>query len=164
MIYGNTVGGSIPQTYILVDEAGNEITAALVSTETVFDAGPNDIRLGKTALTDMGAIVGEKEIPAYHTSEGFKVITNGKALKINLPQNRCEYTKLLAMVCTLNTNVSNSVSTYMVSIGDKIYEVNSTTELSVITVDLDNSAIDFGLSNDSGKTCIIRFMTYKEED
>lgn len=165
MIYGNAVGGTgIERTYILVDENGNEYPATFVDKETKFDATPNDIRLGKVAATEIGVVTGEKDIPAYHTTEGFKTITVGSSMKIKLPGNKCDYTKFQALVCSFNTSLADSVATYIVSIGDKVYEVNSTVELSSITVDTNSSSIDLGLFNTSDKICIIRYMTYKEEE
>ena len=162
MIYGNTVGGSIPQTYILVDEAGNEITAALVSTETVFDAGPNDIRLGKTALTDMGAIVGEKDIPAYHTTEGIKIVAAGRECIISsIP--RYEFTKLQALFCARGATLADSVATEKVSINGYVYSVGSTEVLATVTTDPDTESILFGITNDGTSPLIIRYFTYKEE-
>lgn len=47
-LYGNATGGFCnPQTYILTDGNGKEITGVLVENVTVFDATTDDVRLGK---------------------------------------------------------------------------------------------------------------------
>lgn len=164
MIYGNSVGGiGIERTYILVDENGNEYPATFVDNETIFDATANDIRLGKVAATDIGMVTGEKDIPAYHTSEGYSIITAGKELSINKLYDKCQYTKILALVCSFNTSLNNSVATQMVTIGDNVYAVGSTEALAALEVDVEKQIINFGITNDSGSPYIIRFMTYKEE-
>lgn len=59
-IYGNLVGGIIGygKTFILVDENDNEIVGTVVDELTIFDATAEDIKLGKTAATDSGIVVG----------------------------------------------------------------------------------------------------------
>jgi hypothetical protein len=50
-------------TYIIVDENGYEIPAVLTEEEVVLTAtAANDIRIGKTAVTEEGVVVGQKEI------------------------------------------------------------------------------------------------------
>lgn len=151
-----------PTTIILVDEDGTEMTAVLTDKEVDLNATANDIRLGTVAVTDEGVTEGTKDIPAYYTFEGFRKISAGSALKINLYSDLCEYTKFQALVCAFNTNTNDSVSTEKVSIEGKVYEVNSTTALADVTVDSENQAIDLSLVNDSDKPVVIRFFTYKE--
>lgn len=148
------------QTYLLVDEAGNEVAAVLVSEETVFDATANDIRLGKVAATADGVTTGTKEIPSYNTREGFTLITAGKQLTI--PTVDYDYTKMQALVCAFNTSLSNSVSTEKVAINDRVYNVQSVDALSVVTKNDSNQTIDFGVTNDSDKPQIVRYVYYKE--
>lgn len=154
-------GGALPSTFILVDEDGYEIPAVLTEEEVELTATANDIRKGTTAVTEDGVITGEKDIPVYHTSEGYVVIPQGSAVKIP-PTKNCEYTKLQALICLFNSTPTNSVSTEKVCINDSVYPVNSTTALSKVTVDTDNKTIDLGVINDSGKIQILRFIMYKE--
>lgn len=151
------------QMYILQDEDGTEYPAVLVDEETVFDATSNDIREGKVAATDLGVITGTKEIPAYITTEGYQVVPAGKPFTIRMRANRCEYTKLQVLICSYKSNLTNSVATEKVSINGKVYEVNSTDELSNVTVDVDNGQIDLGISNEDTSLRVIRYFTYKEE-
>lgn len=149
-------------TYILVDEDGNEIPAVFVENETVFDATANDIRLGKIAASSEGVVEGTKEIPSYNTTEGFEYIPAGSDIKIRMFSDKCEYTKLQAMVCAFNTTTNDSVATEKVSIEGKVYEVNSTDAIAEVVVDVENQAIDLSIINESDNPVVVRFFTYKE--
>ena len=164
--YHSDLGGgsdSDDKMFILVDEDGTEYPAVVVSEETVFDATANDIREGKTAATEDGVTVGTKDIPAYVTAEGTKIISAGQPMVIGTIANNYDYTKLLAMVCRYNTNMSNSVAVDQTCINGYMYLVSSTEVLSNVVVDHNAKAIDLGLINDTSKPVIIRYMTYKEE-
>ena len=150
-------------TYILVDSDGNEVVATLVDEATVFNATANDIRLGKVAATESGVTTGTKDIPAYHTTEGVEKIPEGSALTIPMFSDKCQYTKLQALICTFNTLVSDSVATEKVSIDGKVYNVGSTIVLSEVSVDSVNQSINLSLINDSDHPVVIRYFTYKEE-
>ena len=160
---GSGWGEDDTQAYILVDEDGNEYPAVLVSEETVFDATANDIREGKTAATEDGVTVGTKEIPAYITTEGTKIVTAGGQMSIRLGDGKHAYTKLLAVICDYNTNLSDSVAVSKSCINGNIYPVSSTDVLSTVTADDTTQSIDFGIKNDSESLVIIRYITYKEE-
>lgn len=149
--------------YILVDENGLEIPAVFVDDETVFTATANDIRIGTTAVTEAGVTTGTKEIPSYHTREGYKLITNGTSFTLDIPDGGYEYTKLQAIFCPFSSSLDNSVSAERVAIEGKVYPVKSSTAESAITVDSNNERIDFGITNTSGDLYLIRYFTYKEE-
>lgn len=153
------------QSYILIDEEGNEIPAVLVSEETVFNATANDIREGMVAATDNGVTIGTKYIPSYNTSEGIKFIPAGSSFELNFAVdnlNLYDYTKLQAIFCLFNTNVSDSVKSEKVVIEDKVYNVNATEAIADINKDHDSKTIKFGVVNDTDKPYILRFFTYKE--
>ena len=63
IIYGNLVGGTsgFVKTFILMDESGNEVPAVVVDQFTLFDATPEDLKLGKVAASDSGIITGTHE-------------------------------------------------------------------------------------------------------
>ena len=147
-------------TYILVDESGNEIPAVYVDSETILTATANDIRKGSVAVTDEGVTTGEKEIPAYITTEGYKAITNGSSFILQIP--RYDYTKLQAIFCPYNKNFESSVAAEKVAINDSVYPVQSATPEATITLNDDIGYIDFGITNTSGKPYLIRYFTYKE--
>lgn len=154
------VGSDDTQTYILVDENGVEYPAVLVDEEVTLTATTNDIRIGTTAVTEEGVVTGEKEIPAYHVSEGYKLITNGNPFV--LTNTHYDYSKLQAVFCKFNSSLNNSVYTEQVAINDSVYNVLSIDELAVVTKDTENARIDFGFTNDSGTNYIIRYFMYRE--
>lgn len=148
------------QTYILVDDDGNEVPAVLVEEEVTLTATPNDIRIGTTAVTGDGVVEGTKEIPSYHTSFGWKVVPNGS--KFILAIEDYEYTKLQVIFCTFNETMINSVAAEKVAIDNKVYPVQSTEAEANAVVDNMNKCVDFGITNDSGKSYILRYSSYKE--
>lgn len=150
-------------TYILVDEEGNEVPAVFVENDTVFTATANDIRRGMTAVTDAGVTEGTKEIPAYHTQDGYKRIAPGGELSIPMYSDQCQYTRFQAVVCSYNGTIMNSVAAEMVAIEGKLYIVRSVDAIASVTVDVENEAIVLGVTNDSDDYLVIRYFTYKEE-
>ena len=106
--------------YVFEDEAGNEFYATYADNVTLVTAGSNDIRYGRTAVTEGGITVGEKDIPAYHTTEGIQVVPVGEEFRIRIRNaNRYDYTKLQAIICAFNTSLDNSVSADKVCINNK---------------------------------------------
>ena len=150
----------MPETIVLVDEDGIELPAVRTDEYVTLTATANDIRQGTTAVTGDGIIEGTKEIPIYHSSEGSKVVTNGS--KFILPIKNYEYTKLQAIICAYNTSFANSVGATKVVISDSVYPVQSTEVESTVIIDTENSYIDLGITNTSGKPCLIRYFTFKE--
>ena len=166
MIVGNAVGAILttPKTIILQDEDGREYPATLVDKEQVFTASKNDIRQGKTAVTEDGLIEGDKVIPAYHTTEGYALALAGSEVKLMIPDGRYDYTKLQVIICPFNTSLDKSVGAEKISIDDGVYNVKSTELLSKVTVNHDEENINLGISNDSNSIWVIRYFTYKEEN
>lgn len=164
MIIGNIVGGKpAVKSYILETEDGQEIPAVMTDQEIVFTATPNDIREGKVAATGNGVTIGEKVIPSYHTSEGSRVIPVGYKFTIPLKTlERYKYTKLQAIICPYKNSISESVSAEKVSIDSKVYNVNSDSAISVVATDDAEQSIDLGITNNTDKPFIIRYITYKE--
>lgn len=146
--------------YILKDDAGNEVVGVLVENEVEFTATENDIRAGKIAATANGVTEGTKEIPAYLTSEGHRLIPSGSDFIV--PSPYYEYTKLQAIFCPYNTSVDASVAADRVAISDKVYPVQSLEAEATVTFN-DDGYIDFGLTNTSGSIYLLRYFTYKEE-
>ena len=151
-------------TYILVDENGNEIPAVLVDEPVMLTANAaTDIRKGMTAVTDEGVVTGEKEIPAYYVTEGSRLIPAGSSFYVTIRNGRYAYTKLQALFCKFGSSMSTSVHTDRVAIGSSVYSVNSTDVLANVTVNPDTEAIVFGVTNDSDTPYVIRYFTYTEE-
>lgn len=151
-------------TYILVDENGYEVPAVLVDEPVMLTANAaTDIRKGMTAVTDEGVVTGEKEIPAYNTKQGRRLIKPGQTLVIPFYSDECQYTKLSVIVCEYYNNADSSVSAEMVVINDKLYAVGSTVVLAEVTVDINNQSINLGVTNDGESSLLLRYMTIKEE-
>lgn len=79
-----------------------------------------------------------------------------------LPIQNYDYTKLQAIFCPFNTSLEDSVAADRVVIDDKVYPVGSAVFEGAITVNHELGRIEFGVTNNSGKTCVIRYSTYKE--
>lgn len=164
MIYGNTVGGSggngIGKTFIIQDDDGNELVGVVTDKQVIFDATPNDIRIGKVAATQNGVTTGEKEIPAYNTSEGYKLIPKGSSFILTM--KNYDYTKLQAIFCPFNASIANSVSADKVAIEGKVYPVQSAEIMSTVVKNDEMTQIDFGIANDASVPYLIRYFSYKE--
>lgn len=149
-------------TYIVVDEAGNEIPAVLTEEEVKLTASAaTDIRAGTTAVTDEGVVTGEKEIPAYYTSEGVAAISAGSSLVLYSPY--FDFTKLQAIICTFNSSIDDSTAAEKVVINDNVYAVNSTASIATLSKDASIQAVKFGITNSSDTLCLIRYFMFKEE-
>lgn len=165
MIYGNATGGfGFPKTYILTDEGGNEITGVVVGKETVFDATDNDVRSGIVYASDGGVSTGTKNIPAYHTSAGKRLITAGSNFIIPLSAgDRYDYTELQVIICEYNTSLSNSFAADRVGIQNSMYTVQSNDVLASIIKNHDDKTINLGIVNNTDRKFVLRYFTYKEE-
>lgn len=166
MIYGNSIGGlGLERTYLLVDEAGNEVPAVMVDKETTLDATENDIRLGSTAVTADGVTEGKKYIPAYHTTEGIEFVPAGSEVKItNLSsEDAYDFTKLQAIICPYNSSIEDSVAAEKVAIDGNVYAAQSAEVVATITKDSEAKSISLGITNVGTVPLIIRYFTYKEE-
>lgn len=167
MISGNMAGSysQIGKTFTIVDENGTELIGVVVDQETLFTAGDNDVREGMVYASDSGVSIGTKVIPTYNTYQGLKVIPAGSALTLcnyDAKINSYDYTKLQAIVCEFNTNLSDSVGAYYVSIDNVVYAVQHTDSTSIVVKNHDEKIIDFGMVNNSDSIMIIRYFMYKE--
>jgi hypothetical protein len=162
MISGNMVGSysQLGRTLTIVDENGEELIGVIVGQETKFTACDNDVREGMIYAGDDGVSTGTKDIPAYYTTQGERVITRGS--KFILPIPDYNYTKLQAIICSFNTNLDNSVASEKVVINNNVYDVQSTVVLSTVQKDNENACIDLGITNTSDKHCLMRYFSYKE--
>ena len=163
MISGNMVGSysQMGKTFTLVDESGNEIVGVVVDQETVFTAHDNDVREGMVYASDEGVSTGSKVIPAYHTTEGYKLISAGEVFKLDNFEYY-NYTKLQVMICAFNSSISNSVATEKVSIDGKVYNTGSVDVIAQVTTHDDNKSINLNITNSGTLPCVMRYFTYKE--
>lgn len=168
-IYGNPVGGALNAKTYQLEFNGNgsdkkEIVAVVVDEEEVFDATENDVRTGKVFATNTGIKTGTKNIPAYNTCEGYRLISPNSEFEIKLSlSNLYDYTKLQCIICPYNTSVSDSVSAEKIVLDNNVYQVGSSTVLSAVTKDTTNETINLGITNSSSIQYVIRFFTYKED-
>ena len=165
IIVGNSVGGASPlKTLILEDPSGLEITGVVTENEQVFNATPNDVRTGCVCVTGDGVITGTKDIPAYRTRRGYQIIEDGSNFTVNLPKyDAYDYTQLQCMIAPFNTTVEDSVLVDKIVLNDSVFTIGSTESVSNIIKNAETQSIDFGITNNSGKSYIIFFFTYKEE-
>ena len=161
-IVGNMAGCYSPmgKTFVIQDENGNEVTAVVTDQEQIFTATDNDVREGFVYASDSGVSTGTKNIPAYHTSEGYKIVTDGSKFIVQFPNYK--YTKLQAIICPYNVSFAGSVAAEKVAIDGKVYPVQSTVAEADISLNDTVGYVDFGLTNTSGKLYLIRYFTYKE--
>lgn len=165
-ISGNLVGSysQIGKTFILVDDAGNELVGVVTDSAQVFDATDNDVREGKTYVSDNGASVGTKDIPAYRTTQETWLILPGDVFSIPLSYyNMYDYTKLQGFIAKFNTSFEDSVSTDRIMLNDNVYNTNSVDIISKITKNGDNNSIDLNINNDTEDIYVVHYFIYKEE-
>lgn len=165
-IYGNTVGGFAPVKVVQLElEDGTVLEGVVAEEAPVVDATENDVRKGKKAITSMGVIEGQKDIPAYRTTAGTRKIKPGDSFSIPLSgYDKYDYTKLQCIIVQYNTSLSDSVVADKVVINDYLYPVLSTEKISTITKNFTDKSIDFNIINDSENTYVIRYFTYREEE
>ena len=160
------VGGisTLGKTFILTDETGLELVGVVTDKEVVFTANAEtDVREGVVVATAEGIVTGGKVIPAYHTTHGARVIAPKGQISVQIADQNCyDYTVLHGMVCTYNTNLTNSVATEQVVLYDQVFPVQSTVAVSNVTKNHETKSIVLGLSNDTTKPKIFRYITYKE--
>ena len=155
--------GGPMQTLILVDEDGHEMQAFLTEEEVELNATPNDIRIGMTAVTNTGVTVGEKEIPAYYTEEGYKLVPSQSSFTISLPLfDMYDFTKLQVLICAYSGSVAKSVAADRIVINDGVYAVNSSELMSTVIRNGSTKTIDLGIVNSSSTIYLMRYITYKE--
>lgn len=167
-VSGNLAIGTVLETelntFVIVDEDGNEVHAVLVDDEIAITATPNDVRKGVTAITNDGVIVGEKEIPVYVTLEGRRQIKSGARFEIPYlsSQSMYDFTKLQAIICEFNTTLTNSVAADKVVINENVYPVHSTESIGIVSKNAASAKIDIGITNNSDKSYVLKYFMYKE--
>lgn len=148
-------------SYVLANANGTQkIYAQLSSKQPIsLTATENDIRLGSTAITNGGYTEGSKDIPAYHSRTGEKIILAGDEVTITL--NKYDYSQIQITLSNYNTSIDDSVEVVATSIGDSVYDAKSTTKLGDITIDAATETINLGIT--AGVKSVLRYFTMKEE-
>ena len=166
-IYGNMIGaGSAPlKTLILEDStSGIEIVGVVTENEQIFNARPQDIRIGKKAVVDGGIIEGTNTI-TYRTCKISYLIFAGEDYSIPIEDHDLyDYTKLQCMIAKFNTTIPQSVEVSMAVLEDHVYNVNSTQVLSSVTKNTSTKSIDLNITNNTDDTYVVHLFAYKEEE
>lgn len=152
-------------SYVLSNADGSKKIYAQLSDKAPvkLTATPNDIRENTVAITNDGVTEGTKEIPAYHTTQGYQLIPANSEFKISKfpKEDLYDYTKLQAMTMPYNTSLNDSVAVDRAVIEEQVYNAGSTEAVSNVTKDDASKSILLGIVN--GDTpAIIRYFTYKE--
>ena len=165
VVYGNAVGGIVGygKSFVLVDENGSELTGIVVDEVQVFDATPEDVKIGKKFASTDGVLEGT-DTKTYRTEHASYLIFPGENFSIPLEKyNGYDYTKFQAIIALFNTTFLDSVVTDKISIDDAVYNVNSSDKLSDITKNADTKSIDLNIINDTDNVYVVHYNTYKEE-
>lgn len=164
-ISGNLVGmySSIGKTVILVDADGNEVTGVVTENVKVFDATPEDVKIGKTFAGEEGVLEGT-DTKTYRVIFASYLVFPGEIFSIPLVDyDSYNYTKFQATIALFNTTVLDSTSVDKTVINDAVYNVNSNVKLSDVTKNLGTKSVDLNIVNDTDNIYIVHYSTYKEE-
>ena len=148
-------------SYVLANADGTQKVYAQLSSKDpiTLTATENDIRLGSTAITNEGYIEGAKDIPAYYSSYGEKVLQAGEEATITI--HEYDYKSLMVTIAPYNTNIDGSTAIKYVSVDNAIYEAKDTTKLGDITTDTENERINLGIS--VTEKSVLRYFVVREE-
>ena len=153
-IIGNMVGGTSKITVVQMEfEDGTVLEGVVADDRPVVDATAQDIRYGKTAITEYG--VTEGEYKAQRAISSFISINSGDACVIPFDDDTYDYD---AFQCVIT---ASGVIKYA-SINNKIISVNGT-EISTITKDVNEQSINLNFTNDSEDTYEILYTTYRDD-
>ena len=164
-ISGGLVGSysSIGKTFILEDSDGNTINAVVVDRETVFNATPADVKIGKVFASEDGISVGT-DTKTYRTSQGSYLVLPGNSFSVPFSKyDQYNYTGFQCIIAKFNSSFNDSVETDRVVIKDNVYQVNSTSVISRVTKNISTKSVDLNIVNDTESFYVIHYMTYKEE-
>jgi hypothetical protein len=165
MISGNMIGSysQIGKTFVFVDEDGNEVTGVVTDVEQIFNATPEDVKIGKTFVSDCGVAEGV-DTRTYRTQHGSCLIFPGENFSVVLNKyDAYNYTKFQAAIAIFNTTEFDSVATDKISLHDAVFRVNSSEKISDVTKNAMSKSVDLNLINDTDNIYIIHFNTYKGE-
>ena len=151
--------------YLIVDEDGNQLFATFTEQEILANATANDIRIGKTAVTESGLIEGENTI-TYRTAEGSQLVLPNNEFCISslYLHNQYNYTKLQCIIAKYSSDANERMSTEKIVLNDNIYDTGSSVVVATLTKNAETKSIDFNITNDTNDVYIIYFFTYAEED
>ena len=147
-------------TYCVTLDGENKAYAQLYGQEEItLTATANDIRINTSAITGNGYTEGEKEIPSYFSSYGYKIVPANSEATLTI--HECDYKKLMVTIATYDSSASESVSVDYTSVEDSMYESKSATKVADITKDVDNEVIKLGITVTAKS--VLRYFVTREE-
>lgn len=148
-------------TYVLTNSDGTKRAYAVKNKDEAITltAQCDDIRLGSTAITNVGYTEGTKDIPAYHSQTGRQIIQAGAIVKI--PIIDYDYTKFQATIAKYNTSINDSLNVYISTIDNGVYRAGTTEKIADITKDTENETINLGIT--VNEKSVLRYFTMREE-
>lgn len=148
-------------SYVLANADGSQkIYAQLSSREPIkLTAGANDIRLNTSAITNEGYTEGTKDIPAYFSGYGKKILPANT--EVTITNHEADYKSIMITISSYNTSMSDSVNVKYSSVDNSIYETNSTNKISDITKDTSNEQIKLGIT--VTEKSVLRYFVVREE-
>ena len=152
-------------SYVLQNAEGTDQKYAQLASEDPISltATENDIRVNTSAITEKGYTEGAKDIPKYYAIQGMQVVLGDTDIKlIEKNHNIYDYTKFQATLAIFNNSLSDSVQVDKVTVDDSLYKANTTTKLSDLSVDYENEAVNFGITN-GDTTAVMRYFIMREE-
>lgn len=164
-IMGNVVGGAstLGKTLILEGEDGTQIVGVITEQESVFNAKPSDVRIGKKVVTDSGIIEGTNTI-TYRTEAGSRLVLPGEEFSIPLQNyNQYDYTKFQGIIVVSNSDYNDVAETMGIVINDTVFSTETFQKLSNITKNQDHKSVDLNITNDSENTYEFFYFTYHDE-
>lgn len=164
-IYGNATGGfGQPKTIILTDETGNELGVGVVTDSAkVFDAGVNDVIVGKTFASDEGVQIGENT-KTYRVEMSTWLVFPNESCSIPLGNyDRYDYTGFQGIIVLHSSDYSSKAKTIGITIGDSVFSTETSEKWADITKDSTNKSIDLNIVNNSDEVYSIRYFTYRQE-
>lgn len=151
------------RTVVIEDGAGSTFTGIVVDDIVVFDAKPEDVKIGKTFAGEDGVLEGI-DTKTYRTTHATCLILPGESFSIPLEKyDRYNYTQFQAMISVFNTTALDSVAIEKISIYDSVLNVNSNDVVSSVTKNASSKSIDLNFINDTDNVYIVNYNTYKEE-
>lgn len=153
-IIGNMVGGTSKITVVQMElEDGTVLEGVVTDDAPVVDATAQDIRYGKTAITEYGVTVGKYK--AQRAMSSSLLVKPGDACVIQFDDDMYDYA---AFQCAITASGAIKYA----SINNKIVSVDGA-EISTITKDVNTKSINLNFTNDSEDTYEILYTTYRDD-
>lgn len=160
MIYGNKIGGSSEQTY-LIEDGGVAVLAILADEADVME--PNacceDVKAGKVFVGANGLQVGTNDLPSCRVISGAHEVAPGVDFVLRIEKaEQWNYTTLHGIITYKNT----PYKVEMLIMDNAVYNSNGD-KISDITKDRSTHTIRFNIKNETAEPQLLHFFVCKEE-